>query len=422
LRRALRGYNWRTLAGDMSGGLVAALIALPYGLAMASLMGLPPEFGLVTSLVTAPLTALLGCNPVLIGGTSSVTVPFIAAAVREHGVGGAAKVSLLAAVIMLVFSVLHLGRQVSRIPAAVIAGFSCGIGAMMVISQLRTIFGLPGVSAGGPMAGVLVETLRSIGGINWTTAATAATVMIAATVCARWRPHLPAPLLGIVAAVTVSLLFGWSNREIGALSVSLPPLARFSWEPSDFFGVLPEGFGLALVTTVNLLATSRVVEHFRGRNRDVRRAEADREVGAYGIANLAAGLFGAPVSVGIPARSLANVRSGATTRVSNVMHAGFLLLFATAGATAIGHIPVSALAGVTAWMGFSLMNWSAWKRLPKMRRVDAAAFVTAAAGVLLFNAVAAILAAASLYAVRHAIRGASFSLRASPELGSRDAG
>ena len=61
-------YSWRTLSGDLFGGFIAALIAIPYGLAMATMMGLPPVLGLVTSIVSAPITALLGRNPVLIGG------------------------------------------------------------------------------------------------------------------------------------------------------------------------------------------------------------------------------------------------------------------------------------------------------------------------------------------------------------------
>ena len=86
MRNPLRGYNARLFSGDVFGGAIAALIALPYGLAMASLMGLPPVLGLYTSLLTAPICALLGRNPVLIGGTSSATVPFILGAVRAGGV------------------------------------------------------------------------------------------------------------------------------------------------------------------------------------------------------------------------------------------------------------------------------------------------------------------------------------------------
>src|ERR1022692_4888486 len=91
-------YSRSQFAGDCFGGVIAASIALPYGLAMASLMGLPPVLGVFTSILTGPITALLGRNPLLIGGTASATVPFVAMAVRQQGLGGAAKVSIVASV------------------------------------------------------------------------------------------------------------------------------------------------------------------------------------------------------------------------------------------------------------------------------------------------------------------------------------
>ena len=52
-----RHYGWPQFAGDLFGGVIAALIALPYGLAMASAMGLPPVLGIFTSILSAPITA-----------------------------------------------------------------------------------------------------------------------------------------------------------------------------------------------------------------------------------------------------------------------------------------------------------------------------------------------------------------------------
>src|SRR6516162_7116712 len=106
LRAGRRRYDGRRFAGDAVGGAIAALVALPYGLALARQMGLPPELGLFTSILTAPITSLLGRNPVLIGGTASATVPFIAAAVTAQGTGGSAKICLAASVFMLIFCVL----------------------------------------------------------------------------------------------------------------------------------------------------------------------------------------------------------------------------------------------------------------------------------------------------------------------------
>src|SRR5438093_435085 len=183
LRNPLRKYNGRLFLGDFFGGAIAALIALPYGLAMASLMGLPPILGLYTSLLAAPICALLGRNPVLIGGTSSATVPFILGSVRAGGISGAAKICIFASIFLMIFCVLRLGRYVSKVPQTVLAGFSCGIGGLMVISQLKVIFGLK-VPPGGwstSMAGQLIQSLEQFRQFHWMPAVVAGIVMLIST-------------------------------------------------------------------------------------------------------------------------------------------------------------------------------------------------------------------------------------------------
>jgi SulP family sulfate permease len=403
-------YGWRSLAGDAAGGTVAALIALPYGLAMAQLMGLPPALGLFTSILTAPITALLGRNPVLIGGTASATVPFIAAAVRIDGIGGAAKVCLAASVFLMIFSFLRLGRHAAKVPHAVVSGFSCGVGAMMVILQLRTLLGLPPAAATVPdhPLGQLGQVVGEVGMARVEPLVLGAIVIIAATLLARRWPRLPAPLAGVALAVGVGMALGWRERAVGTVQLALPALAGFEWKPADLATILPSALGLAIVTSVNVLITSRVVEHFQGRHRGLRLADADAELGAYGIANLCAGAFGAPMSVGIPARSVANIRCGGTTRLSNLLHAVVLLGLIGFGGGLIAAIPLAALAGVTAYVGFTLLDWSTWRRLPRMRRVDAAAFLITALAVVVTNAVAAVAIGWALHAAGNLLERTSW--------------
>jgi SulP family sulfate permease len=106
------------------------------------------------------------------------------------------------------------------------------------------------------------------------------------------------------------------------------------------------------------------------------------------------------MSVGIPARSLANVRCGGTTRVSNLMHGAALLLCLSLGANFVAHIPIPALAGVTAYVGILLLEWGTWRRLAKMRRVDAVAFLSTALMTLLVNAAAAVAAGCAMYGIQ----------------------
>src|SRR6185312_10739741 len=119
-----------------------------------------------TSIMTAPITAILGRNPLLIGGTASVTVPFIAAAVHGQGIGGAAKVTIVASVLMMAFCVLRLGRYAAMVPPTVVAGFSAGIGGIMFISQMNSLFGVGAVGGGNYLlqfGGVVSE----LGSARW---------------------------------------------------------------------------------------------------------------------------------------------------------------------------------------------------------------------------------------------------------------
>jgi SulP family sulfate permease len=274
---------------------------------------------------------------------------------------------------------------------------------MMVVSQLDTILGLESPATRGAANTVMqfVAVVEHLGGIQWMPMLLGMTVIVGATLATRWSYRAPAPLIGVVIAVILGRLFGMHEKEIGTLPAVMPPFVGFNWTPHDVLTVLPSGFALAFVSSVNILITSRVVEHFRGRHKRMKASDADSELGAYGIANLCAGMFGAPLSVGIPARSLAVVRCGGTTRLSNLLHAIFLVGILWVSSGAVSHIPMPALAGVTAWMGLCLLDWSAWHRLKKMSRVDAAAFLATAISVLAVkNAVLAVAIGCSMYGLR----------------------
>ena len=230
--RSTGSYNWERFLGDCAGGMIAALIALPYGLSMATLMGLPPILGVVTSILTAPITALLGRNPVLIGGTASVTVPFIAAAVRAQGIGGAAKVSIVASVFLMVFCVMRLGRFVAKVPTTVVAGFSAGIGAIMFISTMHSLLGVR--AAGGENSLMqLLGVLGELPGMRFAPLLLGGTVMVAAAGVMHWSPRLPAPLIGVGLATLVAALMRTHEPEVGSLHLALPPFAGFMWTPQD---------------------------------------------------------------------------------------------------------------------------------------------------------------------------------------------
>src|SRR5437773_2563516 len=200
---------------------------------MASLMGLPPVLGVFTSILTAPIIAALGRNPVLIGGTASATVPFIALAVKNQGLGGAAKVSIVASVIMMAFCVIRLGRHIARVPHAVVTGFSCGIGGMMLVSQMDVILGVdsPATRSAGSTLAQLAVLAERLDDVRPAPLVLGAMVMVVATLVTRWSPRAPAPLFGVAMAIVAARFLAFHEREIGAMNWTLPPFVGFAWSP-----------------------------------------------------------------------------------------------------------------------------------------------------------------------------------------------
>lgn len=394
-------YGRARLLGDLSGGIIAALIALPYGLAMASLMGLPPVLGLFASIISAPFIAFFGRNPVLIGGASSVTVPFIAQAMHTHGAGGAALLVILSSLIMVGLSFAHAGRHIMRVPHAVVSGFTCGIGLLMIASQLHTLLGIaPPENAGfvSPAESVY-SVLTHLGAAQWQPLVVGLVAVVVSAISARLSPYVPAPLIGVLAAILVAHLIPMQQKEVGTLPAGLPPLFAFSWGIAPVLQLLPSAIGLAFVASVNILITARVIEHFRGRHHAMTPGDADAELRAFGIANIASGLIGAPPSVGMPARSVAVVKCGGTTALANLYHAATLVIILWLGSAFVSHIPLPALGGITVWMSFSLLHWGTWRRLHKMRKRDAWAFVLTSLAVLVVNSVVALLIGCAVYLV-----------------------
>ena len=298
---------------------------------IARMMGLPPEMGLFTSILTAPVTSLLGRNPVLIGGTAKRDGSVHRRRGSDPRDGGSGQG--LPRGVGFHDDLLH-------VAAGPLRGESAARGCLGFFVRRGCHDGDSSTSNDARSA-VATRKLRRkfvarASSSHEDSAADALGAIGAWLDCGGRRGCRGAAMAAITGAFARRCagrrrrsVLGWRERVLGAVSLSLPEFAGFTWGPADMSEILPSALGLAFVASVNILITSRVVEHFQGRHRPLRGADADAELGAYGIANLCAGVFGCPLSVGIPARSLANLRCGGTTRLSNLLHAVFLLALAS---------------------------------------------------------------------------------------------
>jgi SulP family sulfate permease len=74
-------------------------------------------------------------------------------------------------------------------------------------------------------------------------------------------------------------------------------------------------------------------------------------------------LFGGLPATGTIARTVTNVRSGATSPVSGIVHALTLLVIVLVAAPLAVHVPLAALAGILLFVAFNMGEWREFSRL-----------------------------------------------------------
>jgi SulP family sulfate permease len=367
--------RWR---GDFFGGTVAALIAVPYGMALAMAMGLRPEAGLYTSIIGGVISGMISNAPLATPGLSATVVPVLAVLVKTHGVGAAMAAGALSGLIMTLIGALRVGRYFSYLPQSVVAAFTSGLGVIIVSTQIKAVFGVEPAPAGFDM-GVVDDfwaVFKACGRSDYHTLSVAVLVIGLMFILPRWKKDVPAPLVAVIVAAVIVHAFGRALGlrlpSVGALPDGFPQPSLAAMDFSAFSALLRPAFTLAGLITVNQTLTVAVT----ARLSEARRREPlDRGLIAQGMANMVCPFFGAPPGVAMLARAVASVRAGAVTRWSTLAHSLALLLFLFPLREFVSRIPLAALGAVTVAVGLQLIDWKRFRDLRNMSRPEAALFL-----------------------------------------------
>jgi SulP family sulfate permease len=270
----------------------------------------------------------------------------VAATVAQFGVAGLLVTVLLSGAMLTLLGLLRLGSLIRHIPHAVTVGFTCGIAATILASQLRDIGGLTLSGAEpGPFFPKLAVLLQALPSLN--PAALVVGLGCAALIfLLRWRkPGWPGMLVAVAAAAMIVALLHLPVETIGSRFGGLPhgvPLPRLpAFTPHLIWLVLPSALSFTLLGGVESLLSAKVADGMTGRKH-----RSNMELVAQGLANIASALFGGICVTGTIARTATNVRAGARSPVSGILHAAFLLLFMLVAAPLASFVPLAALAGV----------------------------------------------------------------------------
>ncbi|MEQ3552283.1 SulP family inorganic anion transporter [Pseudonocardia nematodicida] len=345
------GRTFPHARADFSASIVVFLVAVPLSLGIAVASGAPILAGLVAAVVGAVVAGLLGGSVLQVSGPAAGLTVIVAELVNRFGWEVTCLITAGAGVLQVVFGLTRLARFAQAIPPAVVHGMLAGIGATIALGQLNVVLG--GESQTGGVAS-LAALPSSVVNVSWPALLLGSLVIAVMLGWGRWRARItvvPAALVAILLATVVSLpLAGVVRVELGGSlldALSTPVLPE-----SDWAGVLAGMLTVALIASVESLLSAVAVE----RMRPGLRTDTDRELLGQGAANTVSGMIGGLPITGVIVRSAANVKAGAQTRASAVLHGVWIALFAIVLIDVIELIPMAALAGLLVMMGVGLIK------------------------------------------------------------------
>jgi len=340
------GYGVAAFRRDVLAGLTVAIVALPLSMAIAVASGVSPDRGLFTAIVGGFLVSALGGSRYQIGGPAGAFIVLVSATAAKLGIDGLLLTVMLSGVMLTLIGVARLGSLIRYIPHAVTVGFTCGIAITISASQLKDLGGLTLVGAEpGPLLPKLAALVSAMPSVNAAALAVGAGCAALIFALQRFRPTWPGMLIAVVGASVVAALLPFSIETIGShfggipRSLPEPKLPTISW--ALILDVLPAALSFTLLGGVESLLSAKVADGMTGRKH-----RSNMELVAQGIANVASALFGGICVTGTIARTATNIRAGARSPLSGMMHAGFLLVFMLIAAPLASFIPLAALAGV----------------------------------------------------------------------------
>jgi len=374
---ALRGYDRSRFLQDLGAGLTVAVVALPLAMAFAIGSGLKPEAGLFTSIIAGFLVALLGGSRVQIGGPAGAFIVIVYDIVQQYGVANLIIATALSGVLLFLMGLLRLGTLVRFIPVAVIIGFTNGIAVLIALSQVKDFLGLSIPKMPGDFFGILGALGGHLSTLNPWAAGVALASLALIVGWQRWLPkwggrraarlaRVPGSIVALALATAAVAVFGLPVETIGSrfggIPAALPDFAlpAFSWESARF--LLMPTITLAVLGAIESLLCARVADGMIGDRHD-----PNQELMAQGIANFVTPFFGGMPATGTIARTVTNVKSGATSPVAGMVHAAVLLLVILAAAPLAASIPLATLAAILMFVAWNMGEWREFARLKTYR-------------------------------------------------------
>ena len=359
--------------------LVALPSAIAFGVAMYAPLG--PGFagagalaGIIGTVAIGLLAPALGGAPRLISAPCAPAAAVMAALCARLSDGGApveriivslAMVGLFSGVLQTVYGALGGGRLIKYIPYPVVTGYMSGVGLLIMLKQIGPFFGL--AKGASPLAGLV-----SPAAWQWPAVCVAlftAGVMVAAP---RLTKRIPAAILGLGAGIAAHLAAGFFRPQLLAMDANQFIIGAVSTSPGVIFEGIASNFKalrlmgaydvymlvgpaltLSILLSIDTLKTCVVTDSIiRARH------DSNRELGGQGAGNIFSAILGGMPGAGTMGATMVSLASGGKTRCAGIFEGAFALAAALVLGSAIGRIPLAALAGILVVVGARMIDRS----------------------------------------------------------------
>lgn len=281
----------------------------------------------------------------------------------------------MAGVILVAMGLMRMGSMIKFFPRPLIIGFTNGIAVLIILSQVKEFFGLQ-------IAVMPADFIHKLQAIYHSAATVDINTLLLAACSAlliwfypkSWAQKLPSPIVALILGTAVVALFNLPVETIGTrfggIPQGLPSFAPPEFTFTTLRHLIAPAMTIALLGAIESLLSAAVADGMIDDKHD-----PNQELIALGIANIVMPFFGGLPATGAIARTATNVRAGATSPISGIVHALTLLIIVLVAAPLAKHIPLATLSAILLVVAINMGEWESFRTLHKYPRSDSAVLV-----------------------------------------------
>ncbi|PLX67846.1 MAG: sodium-independent anion transporter [Denitrovibrio sp.] len=369
-----KGYSFKSFYNDAVSGAIVGVVALPLAIAFAIASGVNPAQGLYTAIIAGFIISFLGGSKFQIGGPTGAFIVVVADIVAKFGYSGLAMATFLAGIMLVIFGLFRFGTAIKFIPYPMTIGFTSGIALIIAVTQVKDFFGLTLTRSPEGFIDKIFLYTSSMDSLNIYSALIGLLSIFIIVLLPKVTRKLPGSIVAILASTILVSIFDLPVDTIGKLFGEIPsslpmpslPVIDLRLLPA----ILPSAITIALLGAIESLLSAVVADGMKGTKHN-----SNVELVAQGIANIASPVFGGIPATGAIARTATNIKSGAVSPVSGLMHAFTLLAILLFFAPYAKLIPMSCLAGILLVVAYHMSEWKVFVKLLKSPKPDIAVMI-----------------------------------------------